>query len=220
MTRLLMLGLGVLLAMPTGLQTENAILIFVPMVVNPQVSSEIDDEHFTPLPDDESEFGWSVITRLRPVGQGDQTCTGGSHQIVVTVLDAAGRPLNGVRAKEVFTGGVKLTGDSGPGRAVWDIYRGGGGQVQLVDHEDEPLSPASAGMRWEAGYCDCKPHPDAASCEEELNNKTYLFAVGHYTYEVVFYQRYVPLTLSQASCQMRRVESIQLDSSVWEHLPR
>ena len=37
-----------------------------------------------------------------------------------------------------------------------------------------------------AGYCNCKPHPDPASCEADLNNKNYLFAVGHYAYEVVY----------------------------------
>jgi hypothetical protein len=36
------------------------------------------------------------------------------------------------------------------------------------------------------GYCQCKPHPDDASCQSELTNKTYLFAVGHYSYIVVF----------------------------------
>ena len=42
----------------------------------------------------------------------------------------------------------------------------------------------------DAGYCTCKPHPDDASCESDLNNKQYLFAVGHYVYEVVFRRTY------------------------------
>ncbi|RME50454.1 MAG: SH3 domain-containing protein [Caldilineae bacterium] len=138
---------------------------------------------------------WSVTTRLRPIGQDAQSCHGGENSIYVYVQDVNGAPLNGVRVKEVFTGRVLETGQKGPGIVQYDIYRGGGGQVQLVDGAGNPISPMSEGMSadwppfhmmWDAGYCNCKPHPDAASCEADLNNKQYLFAVGHYTYEVIF----------------------------------
>jgi uncharacterized protein YraI len=140
---------------------------------------------------------YSVVTRLRPIGQDAQSCGGGENSIYALVVDRAGNPINGVRVKEVFSGQLRESGQKGPGLAQWDIYRGGGGQLQIVDGGGNPLSPASAGMSadwpdaqmmWDAGYCNCKPHPDFESCRSDLENKLYLFAVGHYTYEVIFTQ--------------------------------
>jgi uncharacterized protein YraI len=136
-----------------------------------------------------------VSTRLRPVGQDAQSCGGGENSIFVFVQDAGGAPINGVRVQEVYTGQIKESGSKGPGMAQWDIYRGGGGQVQLVDGGGNPISPPSAGMSadwpaaqmmWDAGYCNCKPHPNIESCRHDLETKQFLFAVGHYTYEVIF----------------------------------
>ncbi len=135
--------------------------------------------------------------RLRPVNQDSQRCDGGDHNIFVTVVDAGGAPINGVRVQEVFTGEIKVTGDQGkgPGRVEWDIYRGGGGVVRIVDGNGSPLSAETPGMSadwppidlmYDAGYCNCKPHPDKESCRADLESKNYLFAVGHYVYEVTF----------------------------------
>ena len=135
--------------------------------------------------------------RLRPVGSDAQRCDGGDHNIFVTVVDAGGNPIDGVRVREIYTGDVKVTGaqGKGPGRAEWDIYRGGGGVVQVVDENNNPLSPQTPGMSadwppidlmYAAGYCNCKPHPDIESCRADLESKTYFFAVGHYVYEVTF----------------------------------
>lgn len=144
-----------------------------------------------------------IITgfRLRPVGQDAQRCDGGDHNIFVLVVDPAGNPIDGVRVQEAYTGIVHVTGDQGkgPGRVEYDIYRGGGGVVQIVDDNNTPISPQSRGMSadWppfdlmlEAGYCGCKPHPDPESCRADLENKGYLFAVGHYVYEVTFQRQY------------------------------
>ncbi len=151
----------------------------------------------TPAPTQAPAAGWTVDVRLRPVGQDAQHCHGGEHNIFVTVVDANGSPINGQRVREVYTGQVQVTGDQGKGdgRVEYDIYRGGGGVVELVDGANNAISPQSRGMSadWPdfdlmlaAGYCNCKPHPDPASCEADLNNKTYLFAVGHYVYDVTF----------------------------------
>lgn len=151
----------------------------------------------TPAPTQPPAPAWAVDVRLRPVGQDAQHCTGGEHNIFVSVVDANGSPINGQRVREVFTGSIQVTGDQGKGdgRVEYDIYRGGGGVVELVDGAGNAVSPQSRGMSadWPdfdlmlaAGYCNCKPHPDPASCEADLQNKTYLFAVGHYVYEVVF----------------------------------
>ena len=135
--------------------------------------------------------------RLRPVGQDAQSCTGGDHNIFVTVVDSGGNPIDGVRVRETFTGQIYVTGDQGkgPGRVQYDIYRGGGGVVEIIDENNNPLSGRSPGMSadWPpfdlmlaGGYCNCKPHPDPDSCRADLESKQYLFTVGHYVYEVTF----------------------------------
>jgi uncharacterized protein YraI len=141
----------------------------------------------------------SVI--LRPVGQDAQVCGGGGDNgIWVYVQDPAGNRLDGVRVKEIFTGIVHVTGSDqkGPGAAHWDIYRGGGGQMAIVDDAGNVKSEVTRGMSddWPdydlmkaAHYCDCHPFSDA-ECQAALQNHTYLFATGHYTYEVVFQRTY------------------------------
>ncbi|HUW11917.1 MAG TPA: hypothetical protein VM537_19475 [Anaerolineae bacterium] len=144
-----------------------------------------------------------VVTgfRLRPVGQDAQKCNAGENSIWVYVEDPAGNPLDGVRVREVFSDRILVTGaqGKGAGRVQYDIYRGGGGQLDIVDEAGNRISELSRGMSadWPefdimkaAGYCNCKPHPDDASCESDLANKTYLFAVGHYTFEVIFQRTY------------------------------
>jgi uncharacterized protein YraI len=134
--------------------------------------------------------------RLRSVGEDAQKCGGGGdHNIFLTVVDANGAPLDGVRVREVWTGGVRVSGEKGPGKAEFDLYGGGGGQVQVVDDANNAISDLTRGLSntfpdfdlmKAAGYCNCKPHPDDASCAADIANQTYLFAWGHYAYEVVF----------------------------------
>jgi hypothetical protein len=139
--------------------------------------------------------------RLRRIGEDSQTCTSGDHNIFVHVMDPAGNILDGVRVREVFTGRIEVTGaqGKGPGAVQYDIYRGGGGQIEIIDDAGNRISEISRGMSddWpefdlmrDAGYCNCKPHPDDASCQADLLNKTYLFTVGHYAYEVIFQRTY------------------------------
>lgn len=139
--------------------------------------------------------------RLRAVGEHSQRCNAGDHYIAVLVVDPAGNPVDGVRVRGIFSGRIEVTGaqGKGPGRVEFDIYRGGGDQIDIIDDAGNRISEVTRGMSadWpdfdllrDAGYCNCKPHPDEASCKADLENKTYLFAVGHYTYEVVFERTY------------------------------
>lgn len=142
--------------------------------------------------------GYALVDfRLRPVGTDAQSCTGGDHNIFVTVIDSAGNRIDGVRVREIYTGEVKATGatGSGPGRVHWDIYKDGGGVVEIVDENNTPLSAQTPGMSanwppfdllYAAGYCNCKPHPDANSCRADMESKQFYFALGHYVYEVTF----------------------------------
>jgi hypothetical protein len=142
--------------------------------------------------------------RLVPLGQDAQQCNGGNHNIFVLVLDKNGAPLDGVRVREVWRqqtpetahDAIKVTGAKGPGRVEYDIYRGGGGQVDIADEGGKRISELSRGMSadWPdfdliqaAGYCGCKPYPDAAACRAGLEGKEYShFPIGHYAFEVVF----------------------------------
>jgi hypothetical protein len=142
--------------------------------------------------------------RLLPVGQDAQQCNGGNHNIFVQVLDKTGAPLDGVRVREGWRAqtpetaqdAIKVTGAKGPGRVEYDIYRGGGGQVDIVDAGGKRISELSRGMSddWPdfdlilaAGYCNCRPYPDAESCRAGLEGKQYsYFPVGHYAFEVIF----------------------------------
>lgn len=153
----------------------------------------------TPVPQSSGQYVVADV-RLRPVGQDSQRCDSGDHNIFVKVIDGAGNPLNGVRVQEIWTQTINVTGDQGkgPGRVEWDLGRGGGGQVQVVDGNNNPISPLTRGLSntwpdgdllWAAGYCNCKPHPDLASCSAEAQNHQYMFAWGHYVYEVTFQRR-------------------------------
>jgi len=138
--------------------------------------------------------------RLKPVGTDAQHCNGGDHNIWVYVQDAAGNRLDGVKVHEVFTNSAHATGSQGKGvgTALWDIYRGGGGQVDIVDDAGNRIGELSRGMSddwpsvdllWNAGYCGCKPYADIAACQAGLDNKAYTtFPIGHYVFEVT-YQR-------------------------------
>ena len=139
--------------------------------------------------------------RLRPINQDAQRCNAGDHYIMALVVDPAGNRLDGVRVREIYSGQVQIAGaqGKGPGRVEFDIYRGGGGQLDVVDEGGNRLSDVTRGMSadWpdfdlirDAGYCTCKPHPDEATCKAELESHQYLFAVGHYVYEVVFERTY------------------------------
>lgn len=156
----------------------------------------------TPTPPPKPAVDYVVKSlRLRPVGKDSQRCDAGDHNIFVTVVDPAGNPLDGVRVREIFTGSIHATGSQGKGsgKSEWDIYRGGGGSMDIVDENGNRISEVTRGMSadwppidlmWDAGYCNCKPHPDIESCRSDLESKRYFFAVGHYVYEVVFQRTY------------------------------
>jgi uncharacterized protein YraI len=139
--------------------------------------------------------------RLRPVGQDAQVCGGGGDNgIWVWVQDPAGNRLDGVKVKEIFTRLVQVTGSDqkGPGAVHFAIYKDGGGQMVVVDDAGNVKSEVTRGMSnvWPdfdlmkaAGYCDCHPFSDS-ECQAALQNHTYAFAAGHYTYEVVFQRTY------------------------------
>jgi len=140
--------------------------------------------------------------RVKSVGEDAQNCQGGLPKIFVQVVDPAGNLLDGVRVREIFTGQVEVTGaqGKGSGRVEFDIYKDGGGQLEIVDDGNTPISPLSRGMSsnlpdWDlfqaAGYCNCKPYPDAESCRAGWEARDFRYmAMSHYAYEVVLQRTY------------------------------
>ena len=136
--------------------------------------------------------------RVRGVGEHSQHCNSGDHYIEATVIDLAGAPLNGVRVREIFTGQIYVTGTQGKGdgRVQYDIYKDGGGQLEIVDEAGNRISELTRGMSsnlpdfdllYAAGYCGCKPFPDEASCRAAWEQRDFrYFPMSHYVYELVF----------------------------------
>jgi hypothetical protein len=139
---------------------------------------------------------YTSSVRVRPLGQDAQQCGGGEHNIFALVTDQAGNPIDGVRVREVFTGIIRVSGEKGPGRVDFDIYMDGGGQLQIVDADNNPLSAQTIGMPanlppWDlffaAGYCNCKPYPDTESCRAGWEARDFRYMPNtHYVYDVVF----------------------------------
>ena len=136
--------------------------------------------------------------RVRPLGQDGQQCGGGNHNIFVTVVDAAGNPINGVRVRGVLTGVIHVTGEKGPdspGLVDFPIWMNGGEPVELLGEGDNPISPQTRSMSanlpdWDlfldAGYCNCS-YSDVDSCRAGWEARDFRYMPNsHYVYEVVF----------------------------------
>jgi hypothetical protein len=123
---------------------------------------------------------------------------GYGHQIYVWVIDATGSPLDGVVIGDPFNNPRHISGEKGPGHAVYDLYMNG---YQLLVVEDasagrpvtSQVSPVMSSNDWEipipwlieGHYC--------ASEEECLARRadpnrvgTNSLCWGHYSYEITF----------------------------------
>ncbi|MCO6452739.1 MAG: SH3 domain-containing protein [Caldilineales bacterium] len=151
----------------------------------------------TPAPKSTTPYTITNV-RLRGPGEASQSCAGGDHYVWVTVMDAAGNPIDGVRVQDVWTQQVFVTGaqGKGQGRAEVLIWQDGGAELQVVDDGNNAISPRSPGMPsnlppWElfqaAGYCGCKPYPDVDSCRAGWQARDFAyFPNSHYVYEITF----------------------------------
>jgi len=114
----------------------------------------------------------------------------GNHHIFITVLDAAGNPMDGVSIHGVWTGENHTTGDKGPGKTEIVLWKSGeqvlvaadsGGartsevtRVLDVREENIPISELIA-----AGYCGSE-----AECQQLLSQNG--MCNYHHSYEVIF----------------------------------
>ncbi len=139
----------------------------------------------TPIPQPQVDFR-VVSTRLLSI-QENGGCMG-MHNIFVTVLDAAGAPLDGVQVGRVWVPeDVKTTGadNKGPGKAVFDLFKHGD-QVHVLNYNSETTRPLEVEDEKipipeliGAGYC-----PNEDECRRLISeNRLCRF---HYSWEVIF----------------------------------
>jgi hypothetical protein len=123
------------------------------------------------------------------------TCPG-AHQIFVTVVDAAGNPLDGVTVEDTYRAvPPHLSGDKGPGKLEYDLWNNG---FSLEVTKKQDGSPAISEVtpklsswdedipnEWlvQANYC-----LDLADCQARKSNNQ--LCRGHYSYNVTFKRTY------------------------------
>lgn len=146
----------------------------------------------TPLPPTATPtpaIDYRIISQRMLTKQENGGCAG-NHHIFVTVLDAAGNPLDGVVVHFVWTGEDQITGKKGPGKT--EFVQGKSGEQVLVAadsggartsevtrvldvrEENIPISELVA-----AGYCGSE-----AECQQRISENS--LCRYHYSYEVIF----------------------------------
>jgi hypothetical protein len=120
----------------------------------------------------------------------------GMHQIFVTVIDAAGNPLDGVAVEDTFQAVPPHTsGEKGPGKLEYDLWKNGFALRVIKKQDGSPatsdvtakLSSVDADIpnEWlvQGGYCESDAD---CSTRKSINQ----LCLGHYSYEVVFQRTY------------------------------
>lgn len=112
----------------------------------------------------------------------------GMHNIFVTVLDASGAPLNGIRVGRVWVpDDIKVTGadNKGPGKVEFDLFKHGD-QVRVLDFSSETTRPLEVEDEKipipeliAAGYCS-----SPEECQDLIDRNR--LCRYHYSWEVVF----------------------------------
>jgi len=123
-------------------------------------------------------------------------CSKGMHTIFITVLDAAGNPLNNIIVGDSWNNVETVTGSKGIGKAEIDLWtntmeilvkRDVDGQI----YTSEVSFPFSSFMTTipndqmiQAGYC-----ANELECDWKRENDSY-YCGGHYSWEVIFQKTY------------------------------
>lgn len=123
---------------------------------------------------------------------------GFGHQIYVTVIDAAGNPLDGVVIGDTFNNPRRTSGEKGPGKAEYDLYKNGYSLLILEDpsagrpvtsevSQDMSSNDWEIPIPWliEAHYCANEGECRARRADPTgAGNNTLCW--GHYSYEITF----------------------------------
>jgi len=124
-------------------------------------------------------------------------CAKGMHTIFITVLDAAGNPLDGIVVGDSWNNVENVTGNKGPGKTEIDLWSN---TMEMMVKRDaatgQPFSseisfPFSSFMTTipneqmiQAGYC-----ANALECDWKREHDSY-YCGGHYSWEVIFQRTY------------------------------
>jgi hypothetical protein len=146
-----------------------------------------------------------VHQRMRTNGEnggvsvdGTVTGCGYGHQIYVWAIDAAGNPLSGVVIGDTYNNPKHITGEKGPGHAIYDLYMNG---YQLLVVEDtsagrpvtSEISEVMSSNDWdipipwliEGEYCATEEECLARRVDPNRPDVNSL-CWGHYSFEIIF----------------------------------
>lgn len=120
----------------------------------------------------------------------------GNHQIFVTVVDAAGNPIDGVTVEDTFQAvPPKLSGEKGPGKLEYDLWNNGFSLHVTKGMDGAPATSEATPKlsswdedipnEWlvEANYC-----LDLNDCVQRKSSNQ--LCRGHYSYQVTFKRTY------------------------------
>jgi hypothetical protein len=129
---------------------------------------------------------------------GSVTGCGYGHQIYITVIDAAGNPLDGVVIGDTFNNPRHISGEKGPGHTEYDLYMNG---YRLLVVEDasagrpvtSQVSDVMSSNDWEipipwlidAHYCASEEECLQRRADPNRESQNSL-CWGHYSYEITF----------------------------------
>lgn len=118
------------------------------------------------------------------------------HSIFITVVDAAGNPLNNIVLGDTWNNVEVVSGDKGDGKAEINLWTNTMEVTVKRDVQGQPYTsevsfPFSSFMTTipndqmiAAGYCANK-----IECEWKRQNESY-YCGGHYSWEVIFQKTY------------------------------
>lgn len=111
------------------------------------------------------------------------------HNILVTVVDKNGNPLDGIIVADKFGNYAMPSGDKGPGRVDFDLWKN---SLELYVKQGQDGTPYRSEMtrRLSSDAPEIKDMIIGGVCKNEEECKAKLasnsFCYGHYAYEVVF----------------------------------
>lgn len=132
----------------------------------------------TPVPE---AFCYVGGIRLKALGEGGQSCSGGDHYARICVYDYNANKVDNREVVELNTGWVGYTRDGCVefvmGKEGCYRFRVGNAVTPELCNSYPPFELLAHG-----GYCRCLGNVSLKECEEAYRERKSLFAFGHYVY--------------------------------------
>lgn len=185
----------------TPTTTPTSTVTPTPTVIDTPVPTETPTETPIPLPPTPTETPVPTVDfriaswRLWPL-ELNSGCAKGMHSIFITVLDAAGNPLNDIVVGDSWNNVETMTGSKGVGKAEINLWTNTmevlvKSDVHGQTYTSEVSFPFSSFMTTipneqmiAAGYC-----ANEIECDWKRQNESF-FCGGHYSWEVIFQKTY------------------------------